>query len=153
MEREDAQDRPVGLTRDVGWNAGARRTIRARADTVWHALLAEALPLWFGTPEEPIEFLRGAAYRTREGASGEIRGAEPGRRIRFTRSFGDSSVSTTVQLTVLPAQTGTTIAFHEERLAGPEERAESIREWKAALARIATAFEGSAPDQAEGEES
>jgi uncharacterized protein YndB with AHSA1/START domain len=149
MGFDDPGERPVGLTRDAGWNAGARRTIAERADVVWHALLSDALPLWFGTVDEPLELLRGAAYRTREGVTGEIRSAQPGRRVRFTRSVrpdgseDTGGESTTVQLTVIPAATGATIAFHEERLAGPEERAESIREWKAALDRIAVAFDGS----------
>jgi uncharacterized protein YndB with AHSA1/START domain len=142
MELDDPGERPVGLTRDAGWNAGARRTIPERADVVWHALLSEALPLWFGTVDEPLELLRGAAYRTREGTTGEIRSAQPGRRVRFTRSIDGGDESTTVQLTVVPAATGAIIAFHEERLAGPEERAESIREWRAALDRIAAAFGG-----------
>jgi hypothetical protein len=60
--------------------------------------------------------------------------------VRFTRSIGGGDETTTVQLTGVPAATGATIAFHEERLAGPEERAESIREWKAALDTIAAAF-------------
>ncbi len=136
----DDDVRPVGLTRTAGWNAGARRTIAARPDVVWHALLAEALPLWLGTVDGSLELLRRSAYRTLEGAVGEVRGAEPGRRIRLTRSV-DGADSTTIQLTVIPAATGTTVAFHEERLAGPEERAESIRAWKFALDRIEAAFD------------
>jgi hypothetical protein len=63
--------------------------------------------------------------------------------VRPDGSEDTGDESTTVQLTVIPAATGATIAFHEERLAGPEERAESIREWQAALDRIAAAFDGS----------
>jgi uncharacterized protein YndB with AHSA1/START domain len=148
----DPSDRPVGLTRDIGWNAGARRTVHERPDVVWHVLLSDALPLWFGTLDEPLELLRGAPYRTREARSGEIRSAEPGRRLRFTRSVGSTDETTTVQLTVTPAATGATVAFHEERLAGPEERAESIREWKAALERIEAAFDGPRSVTDEGED-
>jgi hypothetical protein len=45
----------------------------------------------------------------------------------------DWSHDTTLQLTVLPAATGTTIAFHQDRLASAAERAEMLAHWTAVL--------------------
>ena len=41
-----------------------------------------------------------------------------------------------LQLTVLAAKTGTTIAFHQERLTGREQRKEMLTHWHGVLERL-----------------
>ena len=47
---------------------------------------------------------------------------------------------TILQLTVLPAKTGTTIAFHQERLTGREQRKELLTHWHGVLERLEAAL-------------
>jgi hypothetical protein len=39
-------------------------------------------------------------------------------------------------VTVLPAKTGTTIAFHQEKLTGREQRKEMLTHWHGVLERL-----------------
>jgi uncharacterized protein YndB with AHSA1/START domain len=133
---------PTGLTKDAGWEIGVSRTLPVPADRLWEFLTGdEGRALWLGHGTLVAE--RGAAYRTTEGTTGEVRGtrSRPGGGLRLTRRPPDGPEST-LQITVTPAASSTAksvLRFHEERLSSAEEREERRRHWKAVADAVTTA--------------
>ncbi|MFM9878574.1 MAG: SRPBCC domain-containing protein [Rhodoglobus sp.] len=129
----------TGLTKDAGWELGVRTTVPADVDTVWEFLLGEGLPLWLGEidalPEE-----KGAAYATADGVRGTIRSRTEGLRVRLTWRPDDWPHDSTLQLTVKPAASGTTIGVHHEHLADRGERRMMLGHWKNVAAALDAHF-------------
>jgi uncharacterized protein YndB with AHSA1/START domain len=128
--------RSTGLTKDAGWQVGVSRTLRQSPATVWEFISGPGgLALWLGagarlTPE------RGSGYETDAGATGEVRGYRPGDRIRVT--YGD----TTVQVAVSAAGGGRSVlVFHQERMAGPEERERQRAHWRRVMEQVVEALD------------
>ncbi|MET9799222.1 SRPBCC domain-containing protein [Streptomyces sp. NPDC006368] len=123
---------PTGLTKDAGWEIGVSKTLPLPADAVWDFVTSpEGVALWLGaTHGLPVE--KGAQYTTADGVTGEVRSHRPGDRIRLT--YGE----TTLQVAVTAAGPGKTVLrFHQERLAGAEERERRRAHWKAVMDRVA----------------
>ena len=129
----------TGRTKDAGWEIGVRRTVPAEVDEVWALLRSpEGTAAWMGGPVAIAE----GPYRLEDGTDGEVRVDEPGSHIRLTWRPPGREEPTVVQVRVLPAASGATIAFHQERLDGPEER-EAMRErWTGVIARLREMLEG-----------
>lgn len=109
----------TGRTQDAGWQVGARRTLPLEPARAWELLTSPAwLPRWAGVdaldPDDPA-----------------VRSLTPGVvvRVRTARSL--------VQLRLLRAATGTTVAFHEEHLADQAERTGRRAAWAALLDDLA----------------
>ena len=128
----------IGLTKDAGWQAGVRRTVPVDAATVWAYLTGEGLPAWLGKTK--LMRAPNSPYETTEGTHGEIRGWTEQRRIRLTWQPAAWSHDATLQLTLIPAKSNTTIAFHIERLESAGEREAMLAHWQNVLDRIATEF-------------
>jgi uncharacterized protein YndB with AHSA1/START domain len=123
----------IGMTKDAGWQAGVRRTVRVDPAEAWSLLTsAEGQELWLGAV---TELSRGAAYELPDGTRGEIR-ALSGSHLRMTWDAPGWAGESTIQLRAIPAKTGTTISFHHERLADAEERHRALVRWRAALDEI-----------------
>ena len=119
---------PTGQTKDAGWEVGVRKTVDAPVATVWAFLLGAGLPLWLGNTTLSLE--KGAAYETDDDISGTVLTFTEGYRVRITWQPVEWNHDSTLQLTVKEAATGTTIAFHQERLSGREERKIMLGHWK-----------------------
>ena len=65
-----------------------------------------------------------------------IRSETPGRVLRAVYQPADWPSPSTLQLRVLPAATGTTLAVHHEHLPDAEARETMRRHWTAALERL-----------------
>ncbi|MFT4260145.1 SRPBCC domain-containing protein [Microbacterium sp.] len=128
----------TGLTKDSGWQMGVRRTFPIPPAFAWEFLMGDGLSLWLG--RTALGRVPGEAYVTDEGVRGELRSRSEGRRVRLTWKPGEWSHDATLQLTVLPAATGTTIAFHQERLADAAEREQMLAHWTAVLDDIGAAI-------------
>ncbi|MFT4187487.1 MAG: SRPBCC domain-containing protein [Aeromicrobium sp.] len=128
----------TGKTKDAGWQMGVRRTLPIAAEDAWEFLVGEGLPLWLG--HTSLGDRAGEPYVTEEGVSGELRSRTDGRRVRLTWRPSDWSHDTTLQLTVLPAATGATIAVHQERLADADERERMLTHWTAVLETLGAAL-------------
>lgn len=129
-------ERPVGKTRDVGWQIGVSRTIPVDLDTTWEYLVSpDGLAAWLGqgiaTP-----LAKGQRYETDGGTVGEVRSLRERDRIRVTWRPVDRPDDATVQLAVAPARTGCTLRFHTERLYDGEERELMRRHWRGVADRI-----------------
>lgn len=129
----------TGLTKDVGWELGVRRTAHAPLEETWEFLTGEGLGIWLGNTTLPTESHE--RYETTDGTHGELRTRIDGQRVRLTWQPADWEHDSTLQVTVLPAQAGTTIAFHQERLAGPDERETMLEHWTAVAERLVEAID------------
>ncbi|MEQ1736394.1 MAG: hypothetical protein ABL886_08325 [Rhodoglobus sp.] len=98
---------------------GARRTVPADLETVWAHLIGPGLTSWLGSDELPT-----------------LRSRTELRRLRLDWTPTGATQPTILQLTVLEAKTGTTIAFHQERLTGREQRKEMLTHWHGVLERL-----------------
>ncbi|WP_338692738.1 SRPBCC domain-containing protein [Streptomyces sp. Q6] len=128
---------PTGLTQDAGWQIGVSRTLPHPAAVVWDFISSpEGISLWLG-PGAVLTPERGAAYRTDEGVTGEVRGYRRADRIRVTHG------TTTLQVALAPAADGarTMLRFHQEHLAGAEERERQRTHWQHVMDQVATALE------------
>ena len=123
----------IGQTAGAGYEIGARRTFPISPQRAWELTTSEAgLRLWLG---DTIQFRleEGLPYETREGATGTIRVIEPGEHLRLTWQPPDWPHASTIQVRIIPKGDSTTIAFHQEHLAGGYEREEMYHRWQAAL--------------------
>lgn len=131
----------TGLTKDAGWELGVRTTVSAPLPAVWAWLLGEGLPVWLGDIDAlPTE--KGAAYATKDGVRGTIRSFSADYRVRLGWQPEDWPHDTTLQVTVKEAAGGTTIGFHQEKLADREERKLLLGHWKSVTAAISQHFSG-----------
>lgn len=130
--------RVLGETADTGFQVGVRRTLPLELDAAWR-LLVEHPERWLG--EGAVSFEKGARYDLAGGCSGrargEIRVVKPGDRLRLTWHPDALERPATLQITLLPAKSGTTVGVHVEKLPGEEAR-EAVRvHFQAVLERLA----------------
>ncbi len=133
-------ERPVGKTRDAGWQIGVSRTVDAELEDVWALLLSRSgLAIWLGDDvATPVEV--GQEYRTADGVRGEIRSLRPLDRIRLTWRPADRPDHATVQIALTEAASGCTIRFHTERLVDGDERERMRTHWKTVAGQIEAAL-------------
>ncbi len=131
------QSKPfVGLTKGAGWEFGIRRTVPVAPAAAWEFLTGPGLPMWLGV-EELGE--AGSAYDGPTG-SGEVRSRTPGVRIRVTHRSAAAAPETTIQVSLRSVATGTTIAFHQERLIDAEARERARRHWNDVVDEVVDAL-------------
>ncbi len=133
---------PVGRTKDAGWQIGVSRTVHQPLGEVWDLLTGPVgSSIWLGAgvafPAEP-----GEGYETTAGTTGEVRSYQERRRIRLTWHPADWSHDSTVQITLQPTPSGTSIRFHQDRLADAAERERQRDHWRAVLDRIIAELPG-----------
>ncbi|MGD9695959.1 MAG: SRPBCC domain-containing protein [Thermoleophilia bacterium] len=125
---------PAGLTRDAGWQIGVRRTVAADPRDVWRVLRsAEGLRVWLGGE---IELSAGTAYRLADGTEGEVRVDEPGSHLRVTWRPPGWGRASLIQVRVLPAARGATLAFHQEHLPDEAARGAMRERWLGVIERL-----------------
>ncbi|MFG1928552.1 SRPBCC domain-containing protein [Cryptosporangium sp. NPDC048952] len=133
-------ERPVGQTRDVGWEIGVSRTVSHGSAEVWSFLTSpEGVALWVG-PGALLEPTKGARYTADDGTAGEVRSFRPGDRIRITWRPAVWTHDSIVQLVVRPAATGTSVRFHQEHLVDADERERQRTHWSDVLGAITSAL-------------
>lgn len=133
------REKPVGLTADAGWQIGVRRTVSHPAERLWE-LLTERPEVWLGDGVS-VAFDRGEAYEVpardgQPGVSGRIGVVRPGHRLRMTWQPDGWAQPATLQITLLAARTGTTVAVHLDRLADAAARERMRAHWTAVIERI-----------------
>ena len=123
---------PVGKTKDAGWEIGVSRVVDCSVEEAWALVTSpEGLDVWLGGPLPPSV---GDGYETAGGVRGELRSLRPLDRVRLTWQPPGWSHDSTVQVAVSPAPSGrATLRFHQERLAGPDEREAQRTHWRFVL--------------------
>ena len=134
--RESTEDRPTGLTRDVGWEIGVSRTITAPLDVVWAFLTSDAgVAIWLGS-DVSLPTAAGESYQTSDGTEGEIRSYHDSDRVRLRWRPADWDHETTLQIAVTGGDTKTMVRIHQEHLANGDERERMRAHWRAVLDRL-----------------
>ena len=134
----DSQE-TAGLTKDAGWEMGVRETVAATVPATWAYLMGDGLGVWLGEIDSlPAE--KGAAYATKDGVRGIIRSFTTEYRVRLSWQPDDWPHDSTLQLTVKQVVTGTSIAFHHDRLADRDERRMMLGHWKDVAGAISAHF-------------
>lgn len=129
--------RPAGLTRDTGWQIGARRTLAVEVELAWALIVSPAgQELWLGG-SAGRELARGLAFDLAGGVSGRVTTFAPLSHLRLTWGPPGWPRPSILQVRTLPSRAGTTIAFHQEHLPGPAEREERRQRFTEALDRLA----------------
>lgn len=122
---EGDEGRPVGKTKDAGWQVGARRTFDVSADRAWEFLTSEqGLALWLGMGAG-VELREGSEYKLADGTEGEVRVLKPGSHVRLTWRPPGWKRRSTIQVRVIPKGERCVIAFHQEQL--PDGQARETR--------------------------
>ena len=124
----------VGLTRDAGYEMGARQTFGISPEATWDFVMSpEGVKLWLGALTQG-SFEPDVPFETEDGVSGMLRVLQPYSHVRLAWKKPGWSGFSTLQVRVLPTAGGrSTIAFHQEKLASSAEREEMLSRWKGVL--------------------
>jgi hypothetical protein len=116
--------KPVGLTKDTGWQIGVRRTLAVNSQRLWDFMTStKGIQLWLG-PGEIFSFMEGVVYQLEDGTTGELRVIQTHSHWRITRRPPDPTYDrpSTMQIRVIPKGEKTILAFHEEHLPTEDQR-------------------------------
>lgn len=124
----------VGETADAGYQIGVRRTLTCSAEQLWDLLLSGAgTRVWLGGA---VDIAEGTRFSLDDGTSGMISVFRSGSHIRLTWQPLNRPTPTTLQIRVIPAKTGTTLAIHQERLRDGEERTAMRAHWRRVIEEL-----------------
>lgn len=129
-------ERLVGQTKDVGFEIGVSKTVPVSKEQAWDFLFSEeGSAIWLGETNWS-DFEVNKTYRTTDGIEGLIRVFKPMSHIRLTWKLHDWDNFSTLQIRVMDAKGKARISFHQEKLAGPEQRTEMKNYWDGVMALI-----------------
>lgn len=134
------ENKLVGLTKDVGWEIGVRKTMAVSANIAWDFLFSDnGIKSWLG--EVKSEELRdGESYKTRNGTKGVVRIFKPYSHIRMTWKRKNWENTSTLQIRIIPLKDSATISFHQEKLADNEQREDMKQHWESVIKDIEKAL-------------
>lgn len=118
----------TGRTADGTWELGVRRTTPLTAEVVWQRLVDTPGAL-LGVPVVLEKDADGAA----DGVTWRVRSLTPRLVTRLSWLESGWTRPSTLQLRVIPAETGTTLALHQEGLPDEEARVRLLARWTARL--------------------
>lgn len=128
--------RETGSTVDADFQIGVQKTLPIERDAAWELITSpegarELIGSDVALPTEP-----GETVISNDGHEYELRTIQHGERMRFRRTHQETGAKSTVQFTLAPAKSGTTLNFHHEGLADGDER-ETMREhWQSIAGKI-----------------
>lgn len=131
--------RTTGQTETAGFEIGVQKTLPISQKQAWDLLASnEGLRIWLGDINR-IRFEKGYTYKTRDGAIGQIRTLEKGKKLRLTWHPKVLKNSSTVQIYLTcqrntPSKTN--IRFHQEKLASVKEREQMRQHWQKVLEKL-----------------
>jgi uncharacterized protein YndB with AHSA1/START domain len=128
------KSKPVGLTKDVGYQMGIRRTLPVPPAEAWDFLMSEGvLKIWLGAVRN---FEPGKEFETAEGISGKVTVFKPHSHLRMKWKEASWASPATLQIRTIPKGKRTTFSFHMEKLRDDERRQEMLRKWQTVLERF-----------------
>ena len=137
----EGSPKPVGLTKDTGWQVGSRRTHPISLEPAWQIVTSDrGLGVWLGEVRN-LDLEVGAKYELADGTTGEVRVFKPLSHLRITYFPPDWPRASTIQVRVIPASQKTQISFHQEHIPGPDEREQRKRHFHSAHDKMAVLIE------------
>jgi len=133
------QEKPVGLTKDVGWQFGLRKTFPYSQEYLWDFMFSgKGLKIWLGELKEELEIKK--AYKTKDGIEGLVRVFKPYSHIRMNWKRRNWKNTSTVQVRVIGNQEKATISFHQEKLLDNKQREGMKLYWNKKMTEIEKAI-------------
>lgn len=133
------QEKPVGLTKDVGWQFGLRKTFPYSQEYLWDFMFSGiGLKIWLGELKEELEIK--TAYKTKDGIEGLVRVFTPYSHIRMNWKKKNWENISTVQVRVIGNHEKATISFHQEKLLDNNQREEMKLYWNKKMTEIEKAI-------------
>ncbi|TQF68756.1 SRPBCC domain-containing protein [Rhodococcus spelaei] len=130
--------REAGLSRDVGWEIGVSKTLPYQVEEVWQVVSGDPA-VWLGEGTR-LPDRAGASWTAGDGTRGEVRSRRDHDRIRLTWRPPAWTHDSTVQVAMRATPTGTTVRFHQERLASSAERSAQRTHWQSVMAALEAAL-------------
>ncbi len=128
--------RPVGQTRDAGFQVGLRKTIPCTFRPAWRLITSPAgLAIWSGGGRVR-EWVRGAVIKYPDGTAGEVRVYKPDSHIRLTCQPPGWERPSIIQVRVIDRGDRTVLAFHQEHIPDAENRENRRVFFEAAMAEL-----------------
>ncbi len=131
--------RTVGKTATVGFEVGVQKTLAVTPRRAWSLLMTPpGRDLWLGKLAR-FRLAKGAAYETAEGNKGQVRSLTAGKHLRMTWSAAGGTrgkAPSTLQIHFVPSGDGTSIRFHQEKLASASERERMRQRWRRVLEQL-----------------
>lgn len=129
------QDKPVGLTKNAGWQFGLRKTFPYSQEFLWDFMFSEkGLQIWLGELENELELKKD--FKIREGIEGHVRVFKPYSHIRMKWKKENWENFSTVQVRVMGNREKATISFHQEKLSDNDQREEMKDYWNKKMTEI-----------------
>lgn len=133
------QEKPVGLTKDVGWQFGLRRTFPYSKEHLWDFMFSgKGLKIWLGELKEELEVK--TTYKTKDGIEGLVRVFKPYSHIRMNWKKKNWENISTVQVRIIGNHEKATISFHQEKLLNNNQREEMKLYWNKKMTEIEKAI-------------
>jgi len=134
-----SNNRPVGKTKDAGWQIGVRKTVAAPSDEVWDFLTTDpGIKIWIG--EIPVDTLsEGTNFSLSDGTDGKVTVFSDSH-LRMRWHPPEYPRPSIIQLRVIPKDGKTVVAFHQEHLPDKNEREIRRAFFKDALGNISARF-------------
>jgi hypothetical protein len=133
------QEKPVGLTKDVGWQFGLRKTFPYSQEYLWDFMFSsKGLKIWLGELKEELEIK--TTYKTKDGIEGLVRVFKPYSHIRMNWKKKDWENTSTVQVRVIGNHKKATISFHQEKLFDNNQREQMKLYWNKKMTEIEKAL-------------
>lgn len=121
-------EKQIGQTKDIGFQFGIRKTIPISTEKAWDFLFSESgLKIWLGNLKNELEIKK--EYETENGISGLVRVFKAYSHIRLNWKLKKWENMSTVQIRVIGNSKRATIAIHQEKLLGSEQRSEMKEYW------------------------
>lgn len=125
--------KPVGLTKDVGYQVGVRQTLAIAFDQVWDFIFSKkGLAIWLG--QFDINLLESKnSFSTLDGIKCRVSVFKPHSHIRLKWQPKHWHNNSTLQLRVIQKQKKTIISIHQEHLTNQHQRTEMKAHWKGVI--------------------
>lgn len=129
----------ISTFQESGVQIGVRRTYPVSLQETWSYLLSPSgVRTWLGV--EDFQPSPGKSF-TNDLGQGEIKIIKELSHIRMVWKRHDWNEFSSLQIRVFRADHGTTVSFHQEKIANEAARAEMVRHWEQVLDEIAQIFQ------------
>lgn len=126
----------IGQTKDSTYQAGVRKTFAISLQEAWQLVFSgKGMAIWLGDDTD-LRTVKGSPYKTGNSITGTVRVVKEFSHVRFTYKKENWDNESLVQIRFIAAKTGTTISFHQEKLADSSQREEMKQHWEAALTQF-----------------
>jgi hypothetical protein len=138
--------KPVGKTKDVGFQFGIQKTFSISELKAWDFMFSDkGLKIWLGPLQS--EFAHRLNFKTNTGVEGFVRVFKPYSHVRLHWKRPEWHNMSTVQVRVMGKSNGrTTISFHQEKLLDSDQREEMKKYWNHMMEQLSEHIEKSIHD-------